>query len=630
MSRAQENTLIFAGIVSAMAAGLDIYLHQRTGLFVFRALLPFLTLALISSWLTAIRLRLARVAEEERLAQEGARQEQTDQSLFGGEEGVQPFTLARSREQFERIVVPVVAFGLVAGLAFWAFRLFRQMDISVEVSVQNLLGTSFLTGQAFIFFLLSRYLIGIGRVRGLRLCRGPGIHLGLASLLCFVAAVASMMGHWFAEGADHATAKGLLVVLLLLAVEGLFLLLTAIYHPRRKTMIALAMESRIGGLFTDPVSWAERMTSTFVYQTGHGAADNLNRLVRRSLVPTLLLVALTVYLLSGLVILGPHEQGIRERFGKPVGGTGLLDSGIHFTLPRPFETVRRVPAKRIQTIYLGYEPDEGERPAVMVWTQPHYEKEDLVVLATATASTNDIPASLMTFNIPVEYRITNTYDYVYQDQDPARTFHYLAQRALTREMAAFDEAGLREALQLDETVGQVQLLTMGRRLIAEKLKQSIQSQANQLSLGVEVLFVGVQDLHPPTSVAAAYEDVVGSLQARASSQLLAEAYAQTQRPFGAGEAAKIRMESEAYQVARTNEAAAVAARFEHQLKGYEAAPSVFMMRQRLTALERGLADARKYLVDSATAKEVITLNLEEDAALPFLDFDSVEDDSNEK
>ncbi len=38
----------------------------------------------------------------------------------------------------------------------------------------------------------------------------------------------------------------------------------------------------------------------------------------------------------------------------------------------------------------------------------------------------------------------------------------------------------------------------------------IQNDANQHRLGVKILFVGVQDLHPPVKVAADYENVVAA------------------------------------------------------------------------------------------------------------------------
>ena len=57
-------------------------------------------------------------------------------------------------------------------------------------------------------------------------------------------------------------------------------------------------------------------------------------------------------------------------------------------------------------------------------------------------------------------------------------------------------------------------MSTGRLEAANKLKENIQYQANSLELGVEVLFVGLQDIIPifdkTTPVAASFEEVIGA------------------------------------------------------------------------------------------------------------------------
>jgi len=59
-----------------------------------------------------------------------------------------------------------------------------------------------------------------------------------------------------------------------------------------------------------------------------------------------------VFLASGLFQVGPQEQAVILRFGKPVG-TGqqaLLGPGLHWSFPYPIDEVVRIPIKQVQSV----------------------------------------------------------------------------------------------------------------------------------------------------------------------------------------------------------------------------------------------------------------------------------------
>ena len=49
--------------------------------------------------------------------------------------------------------------------------------------------------------------------------------------------------------------------------------------------------------------------------------------------------------------------------------------------------------------------------------------------------------------------------------------------------------------------------------------------ANEHKLGAKIIFVGLQDIHPPTTVAGDYEKVIGAEQTKLATILAAQAYA---------------------------------------------------------------------------------------------------------
>ncbi len=68
-----------------------------------------------------------------------------------------------------------------------------------------------------------------------------------------------------------------------------------------------------------------------------------------------------------------------------------------------------------------------------------------------------------------------------------------------------------------------EIMSSNRFEASEALCSKIQVAANAQNLGAKVLFVGLQDLHPPVKVAPEYEKVVGAIQQRKAKIVLAEA-----------------------------------------------------------------------------------------------------------
>ncbi len=59
-------------------------------------------------------------------------------------------------------------------------------------------------------------------------------------------------------------------------------------------------------------------------------------------------------------------------------------------------------------------------------------------------------------------------------------------------------------------------MSQGRLAAADTLRDQIQAAADAHELGAKILFVGLQDIHPPVKVAGDYEKVVGAEQTKLS------------------------------------------------------------------------------------------------------------------
>ncbi len=622
MDKSSERTLGLAAVVSLVWLIADALLLKNTHLASLTAILPYLAVATAMSAFVWARTRLARRAEEEKRNLALVRQERAGSSIFDAEaEKFDPFTIGRSHEQFERWVVPAFAIILVLGVGYWAWWLVEHLRVAGARPERPLVAASVLGAQTFLLFLLSRYLFGLSRDASHRLLRGPGVALGvacLASLVGTVAAVAVEAGY---PVVDRVAARVLAVALGVLAVETLLNFIWELYRPRRGAELNRAYESRLGGLLSDPGTWVKSVGGALDYQFGFKVSETwLYRFLEGALLPLIVFQLLALYLLSCLVFLGPEEQGIVERFGKPRADSWHLTSGFHLKWPWPFETVRRFPVKRVQTIALGYKDDEaahlpGASKNVLLWTVPHFKSEDQFLAANPEAATtaeagSAVPVNLLAFNVPIQYQIADLYQYAYQCADPQRALEQIGYRSLTLEAA---------------TRGLFDVIGEGRLKMADALRERIQREADQLGLGVRILFVGLQSVHPPVSVADAFQSVIGATEESGAAVLNAKAEASRVLPVARAETNRIVLAASAYAVRRAELASAEADRYLKRLEAYQQAPAVFRSRLYLDAMREALRDARKYIVAVPPGKQVVILDFEEKLQPEMFDFSPKEE-----
>jgi len=155
------------------------------------------------------------------------------------------------------------------------------------------------------------------------------------------------------------------------------------------------------------------------------------------------------------------------------------------------------------------------------------------------------------------------------------------------------------------------VMSSNRQAAALELGAQIQAAANEHQLGAKIIFVGLQDIHPPVKVAGDYENVVAATQERiaATNNAVAEAIrtnalagAQAFTDVARSQAARQQIELSAF---------ARAALFTNQIAAYEAAPSVYRQRAYFQMFPETTANARKYILLVKNTKDVIIFDLED-------------------
>lgn len=593
-------------------------------------------LGVLVALVSFLHMRHVRAERLELMEVEQLRGRETAGRLFGEEAEV--LRAGRAREQFERYFVPgwtVLILVVEAGLAL-AFLTGAARPRPPE-SAQALITAAFFGVFALIQFLFGKYSAGIARYENQPLLAPGGSHLMLAAVTSVLVAVASAANWMGLPRLDAILATVMAAALALLAVENAINLLMEIYRPRVKGGRArLLYESRLVALFGQPGGIFSTAAHALDYQFGFKVSETwFYRYLERALA-WLLLIWGGIFLASTcVVVLEPHEDGLLERFGKPVAGREVLGPGLHFKLPWPVEQLHRHSTRSVGSFVVGFEEHEEEPEPVVkpkeeeeehdhkhehgkkkdeprhkhgeaeveLWTGSHGHEETLMLVAShdhartgAGEMDRGVPVNLISVHIPVQYDVTNVVAWARNHADAPGLLKRLAEREIVNYLVSVDIADI---------------MSVGRTRAAGELRDLIQAAATANRLGARITFVGLWGIQPPAEVAPDYEAVIGAQQERASKILEAQGQKAELVPRARAEARKLIHEAEAYKVSKVSAALAQSGQFTNQMAAFAASPQVYRQRTYLNTLVSSIAKARKYILGTSSDQDKYELNLED-------------------
>jgi membrane protease subunit HflK len=520
------------------------------------------------------------------------------------------FPVQRSREQFERFLVPaftVLMFLLQGGGAFFLWRWLSRSTTIIPLT-QPMVAMSLFGVFALVLFLLGRFSVTIARLENHRLLRPGASYLLLGAYLSFITTLAMAGVILEFPKADFYVARGLCIMLALVAGETLVALVLELYRPRVKGRIGRPLyESRLVGLFAQPEGLITTAAQALDYQFGFKVSETwFYRFFEKALC-WLILLQLGVLLLSTcFVFIESGEQGLLERFGRPVDGRAVLDPGAHLKWPWPIDQVYRYRTGQIQAFDVGYTPEAGRaNEKIILWTVAHAKEENFLVAnrepaagetAARAGGRKTPPISLLTVSIPVQFQIRDLKAWVYHHQDAAGLLRDLATREVVRYLVSVD---------LNE------IMSFGRLEAGRLLRDRIQAAATANHLGADILFVGLQDIHPPVTVAGDYEKVISAGQLKQAKILAARADSIRTNVLAEAQATNLLNLARAERKSREAGALARAALFTNQIPAFNAAPSVYAQRAYLQTFARAVAGARKYVLLVTNTQDVVIFDLQD-------------------
>lgn len=280
------------------------------------------------------------------------------------------------------------------------------------------------------------------------------------------------------------------------------------------------------------------------------------------------IVVFIAYLLTGIYQVDPSQVALIKTFGKYSHTVG---PGIHIHAPYPFQTHVIVDVQTIRKQEIGF---RTVRPGQYV-----QKKEEALIL------TGD--GNIVSVEAVVQFRVNDPVKFVFIVENPEGLVKFTTESAL-REMIA--------KRNVDE------ILTAERDKVSYEVHQITQQLLDQYDVGVTVINVLLQEVVPPQSVIAAFDDVNNAKQDKERYINEALRYANNLIPSVEGEARKIVLEAEAYAQQKVLQATGEVQRFLSILKEYKIAPKITETRLKIETLEEVLPKAKRIILLDGSQK----------------------------
>lgn len=551
-----------------IAAGAALFYALKFESSLFRAIALQLCLCGVSVWATmdAIKLRRRLTSVNEVNALSLTREATAVHYLF--------------------LAAPVIAVLVFCGLSMIS----QMVEVAIPRSQQQVIGGAILAVLgASLWTVLTRVLDQASQAvnddGSLQLPEGAAVRAALSeSRLAALLAAAALMAATVFPPIEGWFAWGLSVWTFIIAIEHLIRLFIAWFQPTGVVQnFRSPVESLLREVFLTSANPVAKAFDIAEVRFGLSLRSSWTiHFFRRSVLPIAVGCTLIVWLSTCLVVIQPHQAGLEERFG--VVQPERLPPGLHAKLPWPFGEIRRYPVGLVQTMRIGFEETEPEKPLshdeerTLLWTQPH-AREFSLVLGSET--------ELVAINAIVYFKIA--------EDEQGFLNHALA---TSNPEVALESFAYRVLMEQTRTATLDDLLSRGRGKFAEAVRQRLSEYSSTEQLGLDVVNVALINLHPPVEVASSYLDVIN-----------AELDSEREITVADGEAAKLVLEAEqgshsriavakADAAKRVSSAGQESAEFEAVGEAFGKSPDTYQLRLWFEAFEQVLQGRKLFVVDS--------------------------------
>jgi len=310
---------------------------------------------------------------------------------------------------------------------------------------------------------------------------------------------------------------------------------------------------------------------------GNGTGTNDSRIFG-----SIFIIALVLWLASGIFRIEPGENAVIKRFGAIDRTQGQPGLGYH--IPWPVESLTKLNVMLDRRTQVGFtDIGNGSR-------KQDVPEESLMLTADA---------NIVDIDVVVLWNIADADKYLFSIRNPEQTLKRVA------------ESAIREA------VGQTRLqtiITAGRDDVALRIQKLTQSILDSYKSGIAIKQVLIQEATVHPEVLEAYNDVAASRQDAERYQNEAMIYRNDILPRARGAAIKMTQDAEAYKQDVLARATGDAQRFSQILEAYRSGKDVTRDRIYIETMERVLSTSNRVIIDQKEGTQGVVPVLPLDAS----------------
>jgi regulator of protease activity HflC (stomatin/prohibitin superfamily) len=397
-------------------------------------------------------------------------------------------------------------------------------DFSVSSALGWQLAVAF--SIALLSFIFSRFLAGMAvQPAWANLRGGAGVMVGnaLVTLALGIGSVVEILRDQAqSQGVMRAIVWGIAVFMVVVASETLLNFLLNLYRPRRAGETPRpASDSRLLSLLAAPDSIVRSINEAVNYQFGFDITSSWGyQLLLRNFVKLSAILVLVVVALTTLVIVEPQEQGMRLRFGAPVGE--VYQGAPMVKLPWPIDAAVVEDVNRVRELPVG-KPSDTRKLDVIVWGEetPEVEVTGNLFLVGAGARDRSVSGqadggvdgeaaatdqfSVVEADIILQYRV--------RDRQLDKYLEFSNDTRARRSQLGMRERALK-AIALREVTRAMSVRSLDEVLspptdkpLVDVLAQAIQSAFDAADCGVEVVGLSIPRLRPPGREGGKFEEL---------------------------------------------------------------------------------------------------------------------------
>jgi membrane protease subunit HflK len=319
--------------------------------------------------------------------------------------------------------------------------------------------------------------------------------------------------------------------------------------------------------------------------------DKVKKLARRFLPIIVVIIAGIILAVNSIYSLNSGEEAVITRIGSHVRSE--TEPGLKFKIPF-VDAAHKVNVAGVRRMEFGFRQNADGVMVVVPEEALMLTGEGELEGAESQGGEARVNG-LVNADWVIQYRISNSYNFLFKVENPEETLRSITQAAYRRVVASHP---------LDA------ILTDRKDDIQQEIMRDLQEIINEYEMGIRIIAVQLQDASPPDEVRDAFLDVTRSQEDRIARTNEAERYRMEELPRAEGRAVAIRNEAQGYRERRVNEALGTIARYEAILQEYLNEPSIMRTRLYMEMIREVMPQIdRIYFLDSGNGNLLEILHL---------------------